>query len=104
MSLFSQAMPIPITPRNGHHLQASEIENALVGESNLHGPTTRLVCVENTLGGTVFPQDEMIAIGRMAKEHRLAVHLDGARIWEVVAMTLQRRHLPFDSEQDRTQV
>ncbi|MFW5921542.1 MAG: GntG family PLP-dependent aldolase [Myxococcota bacterium] len=47
-------------------------------------PRTRLVALENThnrAGGRVFPQDDVVAVAERAHELGLAVHLDGARIW-----------------------
>ena len=51
-------------------------------------PRTSLVCVENThnrAGGRVFPQASVIAVAARARKHGLAVHLDGARIWNASA-------------------
>jgi threonine aldolase len=53
-----------------------------------HFPRTRLVAVENThnrAGGRVFPQAAVISIAREAHDAGLAVHLDGARIWNASA-------------------
>ncbi len=47
-------------------------------------PRSSLVCVENThnrAGGIVFPQSDVEDVARIAKSLGLAVHLDGARIW-----------------------
>ncbi len=66
-------------------------------------PRTSLVCVENThnrAGGRVFPQADAVAIGARAKEKGLAVHLDGARLWNASAATgLSPAELarPFDT-------
>ncbi len=49
-----------------------------------HMARTRLVAFENThnrAGGRVFPQDDVVAIAERARALGLAVHLDGARIW-----------------------
>jgi threonine aldolase len=53
-------------------------------------PRTRLVAMENThnfAGGRVFPQRDVIANAARARELGLAVHLDGARIWNASAAT-----------------
>lgn len=53
-------------------------------------PRTRLVAVENThnrAGGRVFPQAEILAIADVARAHGLAMHLDGARLWNAAAAT-----------------
>jgi threonine aldolase len=66
-------------------------------------PRTRLVCVENTHnrgGGRVFPQRDAVAIAERARARGLAVHLDGARLWNAAAATgLSPKELaaPFDT-------
>ncbi|MBM7855995.1 threonine aldolase [Desulfohalotomaculum tongense] len=53
-------------------------------QPDIHFPTSRLLCLENTFnrgGGTVMTPEEMKAINDLAKELNLAVHLDGARIF-----------------------
>jgi threonine aldolase len=53
-------------------------------------PQTSLVCVENThnrAGGRVFPQRDVLAIAEEARRHGLALHLDGARLWNAAAAT-----------------
>jgi threonine aldolase len=53
-------------------------------------PRTRMIAVENThnrAGGRVFPQAEIIAIGEVARAHGLAMHLDGARLWNAAVAT-----------------
>ncbi len=49
---------------------------------------TTLLCLENThnfAGGTVTPQPEHRALVATAKTAKLAVHLDGARLWHAAA-------------------
>lgn len=55
----------------------------------LFDPTT-LVTMENThneAGGTIWPLDAMYAVHDAAKRVGLAVHLDGARLWNAAAAT-----------------
>lgn len=50
---------------------------------HLYDPHT-LLCIENThmeAGGTVWTLDQTIAVTDMARSKSMAVHLDGARIW-----------------------
>ena len=66
-------------------------------------PNTRLVVVENThnrAGGRIFPQQDILGIREAATEHGLALHLDGARLWNAAAATgLSEAELaaPFDT-------
>jgi threonine aldolase len=57
---------------------------------NDHLVQTRLVCLENTHnrgGGRVFPLEKIRAISAWARGHGLAMHLDGARLWNAIAAT-----------------
>jgi threonine aldolase len=52
-----------------------------------HYVRTRLVCLENTHnrgGGRVYPIEQVAAISAWAREHGLAMHLDGARLMNAV--------------------
>lgn len=47
-------------------------------------PRSRLIALENThnfAGGVIFPLEEIPPIRQLAKQHGLAMHLDGARLW-----------------------
>lgn len=62
---------------------AADIEAAL-RPADAHFPPTRLVCVENTHnrgGGKVWPLDRLREVAACARRHGLALHLDGARLW-----------------------
>ncbi len=55
-----------------------------------HLVTTRLVCLENTHnrgGGKIYPLDNIQAISAWARRHGLAMHLDGARLWNASVAT-----------------
>ena len=54
---------------------------------NEHYVRTRLVCLENTHnrgGGRVYPLEKVRAISAWARSNGLAMHLDGARLWNAV--------------------
>jgi threonine aldolase len=51
---------------------------------NPYLPKTSLLCLENThnlAGGRVIPLDRLEAAAGVARRHGVAVHLDGARLW-----------------------
>ncbi|NOY93510.1 MAG: aminotransferase class I/II-fold pyridoxal phosphate-dependent enzyme [Deltaproteobacteria bacterium] len=66
-------------------------------------PRTALVALENThnlAGGVVFPQAQVVAIAERARELGLALHLDGARIWNAhvaTGLSLAELAAPFDT-------
>jgi len=62
----------------------------LLRAGNDHNPRTAVVAFENThnsAGGRVFPIDEARAIAKVATENDVAVHLDGARLFNAQAAT-----------------
>ncbi len=61
-----------------------------VRSPDIHAVHTRLVCLENTHnrgGGTIYPLDTMKRIRDWAKSNGMAMHLDGARIWNAMTAT-----------------
>lgn len=53
-------------------------------------PRTRLICLENThnrAGGTVYPIELIREIHTLARQEGIALHLDGARIWNACVAT-----------------
>jgi len=81
---------------------AADVE-AHISPDNHHFAPTTLVAVENTHnrgGGSIFPQREILAIAKVAKEKGLALHLDGARLLNAsVALGVPAKELaaPFDT-------
>lgn len=68
-------------------IDPKEVKKAIRTE-DIHFPPTSLICLENThnkAGGTVTPVNVMKEIYEIAKEHNIAVHLDGARIFNAAA-------------------
>lgn len=90
-----------VTPSNGHHLRWEEdVLPNLSLDDDIHFAPTRIVSLENTLNGTIFPQDEIVKISNEVRQRGLIMHLDGARIWNVAAETgLSIKELcdPFDT-------
>jgi hypothetical protein len=84
IAMFSQATTHALVPTKGDHLTLHDIEP--------------------TLSGIVFPQDEVVKIGNLARQHDIAMHLDGARIWNVAAKVIEDKGLDAESEEDRTSV
>ena len=61
-----------------------QIADAVRDPADDHVARVRLVCVENThnrQGGVIVPLERLRAVAVAAREHGVAVHLDGARLW-----------------------
>lgn len=54
--------------------------SAAVKPNDYHCPITRLVCLENTVGGCIQEQGHIDAVVAYAQQHGLATHMDGARL------------------------
>ena len=70
-------------------LHASDVEAVVRGAFDWE-PRTSLVCLENTInkaGGLVFPLEATQEIADVARAQGLALHLDGARLWNASAAT-----------------
>ncbi|MFM2206932.1 MAG: hypothetical protein RL213_907 [Bacteroidota bacterium] len=61
-----------------------------INPDNIHQPPTRLVSLENTHnkgGGSVYPKGMIAKLSETARSRGLGVHLDGARIFNAMAVT-----------------
>ena len=70
-------------------ITAAQIESALRPADD-HYPQTGLICIENThnrAGGFIFPLPEIKRISQFAREKKLPLHLDGARLWNASVAT-----------------
>ncbi len=68
-------------------IDAGAIE-AAIRPAGLHTPRTALLCLENThnrCGGEAIPAETVDALATLAHANGLAVHLDGARIFNAAA-------------------
>jgi len=82
ISAVAGVIPRPIPGRFGY-IAPDQVREA-VRPPNVHFPIPRLLCLENThnrAGGMPFGPQEMDAVGLTAHELGLAVHVDGARIF-----------------------
>ncbi len=66
---------------------AEQLQEAVVGRSDIHVPFSSLVCIENTTnkgGGACWDFSELEKIQQISKENDLAFHLDGARLFNAL--------------------
>lgn len=99
-AFHSGAQVTPVVPLNGHHITLDDVKDNMVYGPDVHFPPTEVVALENTLNGTIIPQEEIIAISEFLHAKGVKFHLDGARIWHVAVetgKTLQELCEPFDS-------
>lgn len=102
LALLSGATSLAIPPKNGKFLTwEDDVEpNLITDQEDVHYCPTRVICLENTLWGSVLPQEKIVKISTEARKRSIIIHLDGARIWNVAAKTgLSVKELcePFDT-------
>lgn len=79
-AVLGSVQPQPLHHQPDGTLALDEIE-AAIKPDDAHFARTRLLALENTLGGKLLPMDYVQAATDLARTHGLARHLDGARLF-----------------------
>ena len=98
-AVLGSVQPQPIDNAADGTLPLPAIEAAIKPDDS-HFAKTRLIALENTIGGKVLPAGYSAAVRELADRHHLAMHLDGARLWNAaVKQGVAPRAIaePFDS-------
>ncbi len=72
--------PWPIEVNERGSITPEAVRSA-IREPDPHHPISRLLCLENTVNGFVQPVDHLAMLTTTARECGIAVHLDGARLF-----------------------
>ena len=78
-AVLGSVQPQPIEHRHDGTLALADIE-AAIKPDDAHFARTRLLALENTLGGRVLSPAYLEQACSLARRHGLATHLDGARL------------------------
>jgi threonine aldolase len=98
-AVLGSIQPQPLANRADGTLDLAEVEAAIKPDDS-HFARTRLLALENTIGGKAIARSYMEAALALAQRRNLSTHLDGARIFNAsVALGLPVRDLcrGFDS-------
>ena len=90
LAALNGVQPRGVPAGAGRLVMDAKALRATMRPPSMHAPRASLVAVENThngAGGVVTPVDELHAMGEVAREAGLRVHLDGARLWNAAAAT-----------------
>lgn len=79
-AVLASLQPQPIAHQADGSLALGDIE-AAIKPDDPHFARTRLLCLENTIGGKVLPMAYLEAATALARRRGLATHLDGARLF-----------------------
>ncbi len=92
-AVLGSVQPQPIAHASDGTLPLAEIE-AGIKPDDAHFARTRLLCLENTLGGKLLPLDYVQAATALARSKGLATHLDGARLFNAATAQVFKQKEP----------
>jgi threonine aldolase len=100
LAVIAGVLPRPVRGHLGV-MAPEQIEAALLSDEVLHS-RNRLICVENThnvAGGTCWAIEQMRAVHSIADQHDLALHVDGARIFNAaIALSVEAARLAAEAD------
>jgi len=79
-AVLGSIQPQPIEMEADGTLDLARVE-AAIKPDNFHFARSRLLTLENTMQGKVLPLDYLAAARDLTRRHGLALHLDGARLF-----------------------
>ncbi|MCW5234440.1 low-specificity L-threonine aldolase [Verminephrobacter eiseniae] len=89
MAVLGSIQPQPLENQPDGTLRIADIA-AAIKPDDAHFARTRLVVLENTTGGKVLPPAYLAEVARLTRQHGLALHLDGARMFNAAIADAQR--------------
>jgi len=98
-AVLGSIQPQPIENAPDGTLPLEKIAAAVKAIDN-HFARTRLLALENTIGGKVIPAHYVDQATRLARDHNLSTHLDGARVFNAAVAShcpVEELCAPFDS-------
>lgn len=98
-AVLGSIQPQPINNRADGTMDLAEVE-AAIKPDDPHYARTRLLALENTIGGKAVPRSYFDAALDLASRRKLSTHLDGARIFNAAAaLKIEARQVArgFDS-------
>ena len=87
MASLGGIIPHTIPNQPDGTMRLEDLEGAIRGD-DVHFPRTRLICLENThnvCNGTPLSVEYTAQVARLANDHGLQIHVDGARIFNAAA-------------------
>lgn len=98
-AVLGSIQPQPLPQQPDGTLALADIV-AAIKPDDIHFAQTRLLALENTIGGKVLSRDYLDAATALARQHGLIAHLDGARICNAAVkqgLSMQAATAGFDS-------
>ena len=87
-AVLGSIQPQPLALNAAGQMAMADIAS-VIKPDDCHFARTRLLCLENTWSGYPLPMDYLAQTTALARGHGLAVHLDGARLFNAAAASVQ---------------
>jgi threonine aldolase len=87
-AVLGSIQPQPLAQNALGQMALEDVANAIKPD-DCHFAQTKLLCLENTWNGHTMPSAYLDGMTRLARDKGLAVHLDGARLFNAAAATVQ---------------
>ncbi len=87
-AVLGSIQPQPLAQNALGQMALEDVANAIKPD-DCHFAQTKLLCLENTWNGHTMPSAYLDGMTRLARGKGLAVHLDGARLFNAAAATVQ---------------
>ena len=87
-AVLGSIQPQPLVLNAAGQMALTDIAS-VIKPDDCHFARTRLLCLENTWSGYPMPMDYLAQTTALARGHGLAVHLDGARLFNAAAASVQ---------------
>jgi threonine aldolase len=87
---FNSGCSVKLIHGDQGRIKPAQVLECLNPPDNVHYPLSRLVVAENTSnigGGSIYDFQDLAGISEICLQHGLAFHLDGARLFNVLAET-----------------
>lgn len=85
-AVLGSIQPQPIENAADGSIPIAKLQNAIKPDDD-HFAITRLIALENTIGGKVLPAGYVEDVATLAHQRGLAMHLDGARVFNAAVVT-----------------
>jgi threonine aldolase len=88
-AVLGSVQPQPLNHMPDGSIALSDIE-ANIKPDDAHFAKSKLLCLENTIGGKVLPMDYIEAATKLALDRGLKRHLDGARLFNAAVVQAEK--------------
>lgn len=100
-AVLGSVQPQPLNNQADGSILLADIA-AAIKPADAHFAISKLLCLENTIGGKVLPSDYIAEASALAQKHGLLRHLDGARLFNAAVANAGPDGDPYQAAREIT--